>query len=115
MTTRASRGSSTEMSLRLCSLAPETVMRSWVVIGPFDCREANGCSPLPSPVSARNQRRLREGMPLAGGAGEVALAGAHGDVASLAEITHDDGAARDLGQGAIAAIDGLPDRPAHRG
>src|SRR5206468_1226569 len=46
MTTSASRGIATEMSLRLCSRAPETRICSAEDITPFDCRGANGCSPL---------------------------------------------------------------------
>src|SRR2546421_1876400 len=46
MTPSASRGIATEMPLRLCSRAPETTICSAEDITPFDCRGANGCSPL---------------------------------------------------------------------
>src|SRR2546423_12446802 len=71
----------------------------------------------------RNPLRWRRRRPesgadqvvLAGRTGEVALAGAHGDVATLAEVAHDDHAAPHHGQGAVAAVDGVPDRAAHGG
>ena len=65
------------------------------------------------PRRARAHRRLTSAWLVALGAGEVALARAHGDVAPPAQVAYDHDAARDVGERAVAAIDGVPDRAAH--
>src|SRR2546430_14217037 len=81
MTTSALRGIATETSRRLCSRAPETTICSAEDITPFDCREANGCSPqkkaATSGVSGEAERS---------GAGERDQAAAAGDVDPAAAL-----------------------------
>src|SRR2546423_3304317 len=102
--------------------ATEPLLRARFAPGGRLASHARGRGFETSRAHRRNPLRWRRRRPeagadqvvLAGRTGEVALAGAHGDVATLAEVAHYDHATPHHGQGAVAAVDGVPDRAAQR-